>query len=87
MAEQVKVLTAKPGDLSSNPEPAWWKKRLIPILLQHEHTHIHTQMDIINTQLILKARKERGEGGKKKRKEGMKIEDRDGSCQGREGRG
>lgn len=66
MAEQVKVLTAKPGDLSSNPEPAWWKKRLIPILLRHEHTHTHREMDIINTEIILKARKERGREERKK---------------------
>lgn len=68
MAEQVKVLTAKPGDLSSNPEPAWWKKRLIPILPRHEHTHTHT--DGYNKHRDNFKGKEGKRGGRKEKKKG-----------------
>jgi hypothetical protein len=51
MAQQIKGLASKPGDLSSNWGLVWWKEKANPGRLSsdlntHTHTHTHTEREV-----------------------------------------
>lgn len=54
LAQQVRVLAAKPDDLSYTLASTWWESRVPGVVLRHTHkharvythkgTHVHTHM-------------------------------------------